>query len=346
MRLGPGCRRVVQGLALSLHLMAAHRLRTVLNVSGLLLGVATAMVMDAVGRGAERRVIERVQALGSDLLVVRPAPAPFIAGRQREVTTVTTLTVRDAATLLAESSFAATIAPVVERSLIARWEGRNTTADVMGTTLAGLDISRFVAQTGRAFDEAEERERRRVALLGPRVRRNLFGTLDPIGREIRIGAVPFDVIGVLHSRGTDIGGADLDNVIVVPLQTAMRRLFNIPYVHKIMVQARSSGHLASLETEVREILDRNHPVRSGVAEPFVFQNQAELLRIERGAAREMNRLVVGVTLLAMLLGGVGIVAVMLMSVRERIREIGLRRAVGARRRDIKLQFVGSVAIFV
>lgn len=338
-RLGGGRRKVAQGLVLSLHLLAAHRLRTVLSVSGLLLGVATAIVMDAVGRGAERRVIERVQAMGSDLLVVSPAPAPFIAGRPRQVATVTTLTVRDAASLLEESSFAAAVAPAVNGSLVARWEGRNTTTRVTGTTLEGLRIRRFVAQTGRVFDEGEERERRRVALIGPSVRRNLFGTLDPIGREIRIGAVPFDVIGVLRARGTDMGGADLDNVIVVPLQTAMRRLLNIPYLHTIFVQARSSRHLESLEGEVREILDRTHRVRSGVAEPFVFQNQAELLRTERGTALEMNRLVVGVTLLALLLGGVGIVAVMLMSVRERIREIGLRRALGARRRDIELQFV-------
>ncbi|MDQ3697863.1 MAG: ABC transporter permease [Gemmatimonadota bacterium] len=331
--------KLARGLLLSLQLLAAHRLRTALSVSGLLVGVAAVIVMVAVGAGAERRVLERVRAMGTDLLVVSAAPAPRIAGRKRQVATLTTLRIADADAIAAESFIALAAAPDVSRSLVARWEGRNTTATVTGTTPEGLRMRNIRAQTGRLFDEGEDRERRRVAVVGGTVARNLFGDDDPVGREIRIGSVPFDVIGVMRRRGTDAAGTDLDNVIVVPLETAMRRVLSIPYVHALFIQAPSSARLDALEVEVREILGRRHRVRSGATEPFVILNQAVLLRTERGAARAMNQLIVSVAVLALLVGGIGILAVMLISVRERGREIGLRRAVGARRKDIQLQFL-------
>jgi putative ABC transport system permease protein len=136
-----------------------------------------------------------------------------------------------------------------------------------------------------------------------------------------------------------VAGGDLDDVVVVPLETAMRRILNIPYVHAVYVQGRRGADLSALEMEVREVLGRRHPVRAGTPEPFLVQNQAVLLRTERGAARAFNRLIVATGLLALLVGGVGILAIMQLSVRERVREIGLRRAVGARSRDIQLQFL-------
>lgn len=334
-----GRKKVARGLLLSIELLLAHRVRTALSVSGLLLGVATVTVMTAVAAGAERRVVERVRALGTDLLIVNAAPAPIVAGRQRQVAVHTVLRPSDAAALVEESPLAVRAAPAVSRSLVAHWEGLNTTATVTGTTVDGLRIRNIGSVTGRVFDALEDRERRRVALLGPTVARNLFGDGDPVGSIIRVETMPFEVLGVMRSRGTDPGGTDLDNVIVIPLETAMRRLFNIPYVHSLFVQARSSSDLDALERDVREILDRRHPVRAGLPDPFVMQNQAVLLRTERGATLVMNRLAVGVAALALLVGGVGILAVMLLSVRERSREIGLRRAVGAKRKDIQLQFL-------
>jgi putative ABC transport system permease protein len=332
-------RKLARSLQLSLQLLAAHRLRTALSVSGLLAGVAAVIVMVAVGKGAERRVLERVRAMGTDLLVINAAPAARLAGRQRQSATMTTLRVQDATAIAEESYLALRAAPAVNANLVARREDRNANTTVMGTTPDGLRIRNMRAHTGRLFDELEDREQRRVALLGPTLARNLFGTEDPVGREIRVGRVPFDVISVLQPRGVDVGGADLDNVLVIPLATAMRRVLNIPYVHMLFVQARSSGQLEALEQEVREILLRRHGARTGAAEPFTVRNQAVLLRTERAAALAINRLIIGVAALALTIGGIGIIAVMLMSVRERVREIGLRRALGARRKDIQLQFV-------
>lgn len=324
---------------LSLQLLATHRLRTALSVSGLLVGVAAVTVMVAIGEGAERRVLKRVQGMGANLLVVSAAPAQRVAGRPRQVPVHTVLRAADAAAIDQESALAVAAAPAVHRSMVVRWEGVNTTTTVTGMTPVGLRIRNIAPASGRVFDNEDDHARRRVALIGATVVRSLFGGTNPVGRVVRIGNVPFEVIGVTRARGVDPNGADLDDVLVVPLETAMRRLLNIPYVHALFVQARSSADLDGLEREVRGILQGRYPERSGMLDFFVVQNQAALLRTERGAARAMNELIVGVSVLALLAGGVGIVAVMLIAVRERTREIGLRRALGAKRRDIRLQFM-------
>lgn len=326
-----------------MQLLAAHPLRTALSVSGLLVGVAAVMVMVAVGEGAERRVLERLRGMGTDLLVVSAAPAPRLVGRPRQVDVQTVLRATDA-DLLRQSRFAAAAAPAVSQRRVLRWEDRNTTTTLTGTTPEGLRIRNVRAATGRLFDEGDEGARRLVAVLGPTVARSLFDGADPVGRVIRIGHAPFEVIGVAATRGVDPGGADLDDVLVVPFETAIRRVLNIPYVHAIFLQARSTADLALLEQDVRDRLRERIPTRAGVSDPFVVQNQATLLRTERGAAQAMNRLVVGTGVLAMLVGGIGILAVMLISVRERTREIGLRRALGAKRRDIRIQFIAESAM--
>jgi putative ABC transport system permease protein len=337
-------RKFARGLLLSLQLLATHRLRTALSVSGLLMGVAAVIVMAAIGKGAEQRVLDRLRAMGTDLLVVRAAPAQRVAGRQRQVDSHTLLRAADGDAIVGESAFAVAAAPAVDQSLVVRWGRLNTATTLTGTTAQGLRIRNIEAESGRLFDDVDGRARRRVALLGATVARNLFTGLDPVGHIVRVGSVPFEVIGVTRLRGTDPGGLDLDDVVVVPLETAMRRLLNIAYVHAVFVQARSSLELEVLEQDVREILRSRLAVRSGVLDPFVIQNQAVLLRTERGAARAMNRLVMGTAVLALVVGGIGILAVMLISVRERTREIGLRRALGAKRRDIRRQFVFESAM--
>jgi putative ABC transport system permease protein len=343
MRLQLTRRKLIKNLQLSLQLLGAHRLRTTLSVSGLLVGVATVMVMVALAEGAQRRVLQRVRALGTDLLVVNAPPALQVAGRQRQTAIQTALRPADASAVLEQSRLALAAAPAVSRSTVAHVGGLNTNTTLVGTTTSGLRIRNVRAEKGRVFDDDENRELRRVAVLGSTVVRNLFGTSDPVGQSVRVAGVPFDVIGVARPRGTDPGGTDLDNVIVIPLETAMRRVLNIPYVHAVYIQGRNSDVLDALESEVRAILLARHDVRSG-AVPFVIQNQAVLLRTERGATRALSQLTIGAATFALLIGGTGILTLMLLSVRERRREIGLRRALGARRSDILLQFVLESAL--
>jgi putative ABC transport system permease protein len=333
-----------RALVLSLQLLVAHPLRTVLSLSGLLVCVASLIVMSAVGEAAERRILERLRSMGTNLLIVIAAPAPPVLGRPRQVPVSTSLRATGADAIMQESPLAVRAAPAVTTSINVQWEGLNTATVLTGTTTDGLRIRNIRAGSGRLFNENDGHEQRRVALLGGTVVKNLFRGVNPVGRSIRIGRVPFDVIGVFASLGTDPGGVDHDDQVLIPLTTAMRRVLNIPYVHHILVQAPSSADLERLEQEVRSVLHAHLAARSGTTAPFIIQNQAVLLRTERGAARALSRLTAGVAGLAALLGGFGIVGVMLMSVRERTREIGLRRALGARRRDIGRQFVVESAI--
>lgn len=343
-------RRLARVVGFSLQLLAANRRRTALTASALLIGVATVGIFVAFGEGANRRIAERVRALGTDVVIVTAPPAARVAGRERQSGTATALRPGDADAIANESAAAMRAAPMIARTATVRIGERNANVLVIGTTPDGLGIRRMRTRTGRPFDQHEEHEQRRVALIGPTVSRLLFQLDDPVGREIRIGAVPFEIVGQLAPRGTDLGGTDLDSEVVIPLSTAMRRVFNIPYVTGIVVQATSAEALHRLDADVRDILARRHPRRaalgaigampeSGEGNAFVVQNQAVLLRTSRGATRVLHRMTLAVSLLALSVGGVGIAAVMHLAVSERVREIGLRRAVGARRRDVHLQFL-------
>ena len=328
-----------RSLFFSLQLLAAHRLRTALSVSGLLIGVAAVMVMAAIGRGAEQQLRDRLQTMGTDLLVVSAAPAPRVAGRPRQVAVQTDLNAQDAIALVEDIPAAAASAPAVNRNAVLRWEGRNRATGLSGTTAEGLRIRNIRAGSGRLFDDNDDRAQQRVVVIGPAVARSLFAGVDPVGRTTRIGALEFEVIGVAAPRGIDPLGNDLDDFVTIPFQTAIRRVHNLNYVDAIYVQARSSDDLDDLERDVRAILSARLVNRSGVPEPYVIQNQAMLLRAERGTVGALNQLVPAVSGIALMLGAIGILTVMLISVRERTREIGLRRALGASRRNIRTQFV-------
>lgn len=336
-----GARRgnFARGLLLSIQLLVAHRLRTALSVSGLLIGVAAVMVMAAIGRGAEQQLRDRLQAMGTDLLVISAAPAPRIAGRPRQVDVQTDLSADDAIALLEEIPTAVAAAPAVNRNAVLRWEGLNRTTGLSGTTAEGVRIRNIRAGSGRLFDDADDREQRRVAVIGPAVARSLFAGVDPIGRTVRIGSLEFEVIGVAEARGIDPLGTDLDDFVVIPFQTAVRRVSNVNYVNAIYVQARGSEALEELERDVRAMLSNRLAQRSGASAPYTIQNQALLLRAERASVGALNQLVPAVSGIALLLGAIGILTVMLISVRERTREIGLRRALGASQRNIHTQFV-------
>jgi putative ABC transport system permease protein len=195
-----------------------------------------------------------------------------------------------------------------------------------------------VIARGDIFSPEENRARRRIAVLGSTVATNLFGNTDPIGLHFRIGRVPFEVVGVTVPKGVDANGADQDDLIIIPLETAMRRLFNVTHIHTVFVQAREAAVLEHAEGEIRELLRQRHRLRDK-PDDFTIQNQATLLETERDTARSITLLIGSVAGISLFVGGVGILAVMLISIRERTGEIGLRRAVGARRRDIRNQFL-------
>jgi len=330
--------KLSRNLALSLEIMAAHPLRTLLSVTGIVVGVAAVVLMVAAGRGAEESILERIREMGTNLIVVNAGQTQIVAGRVRQVGTVTTLVPEDASAIAHACPAVARAAPAQSKKATVRFEDTTATTTVFGITPEGFGIRNLTLARGRAFGEDEERALARVAVVGPTVVANLFGGADPIGLRFRIGRVPFEVVGVTTAKGLDANGTDQDDVIAVPLRTAMRRVLAVTHVQSIFVQAADAASLDRAEAEIRALLRERHRLGSK-ADDFSIQNQATLLATQRATSRSMTTLIGSVAGISLLVGGVGILAVMLIAVRERTGEIGLRRALGGRRADIRLQFL-------
>jgi len=323
---------------LSVEILAAHKLRTLLSVIGIVVGIGAVILMVAAGNGAEKQILDRIQGMGTNLLIVNAGRTSIIAGRQRQMDTVRTLLVTDAQTIAKECPSVTLATAAVSKKLPVRWEDQDAITTVVGMAADGFKVRNFSIASGQAFDVGEARAAKRVAIVGPTAAANLFGSINPVGQQVRINKVPFEVIGVTEAKGMDINGLDQDDLIIVPLETAMRRLLNLDYAHTVYVQARSSETLSTAEREIAELLRQRHRL-GDKPDDFTIQNQATLLATERETTGSMTLLIGSVASISLLVGGVGILAVMLMSVRERTKEIGLRRALGALRRDIRNQFL-------
>jgi putative ABC transport system permease protein len=330
--------KLSKNIPLSIEILAAHKLRTLLSILGIVVGVTAVVVMVAVAEAAEERVLRPIRDMGTNLIVVNAGQTRIIAGRQRQVTMVTTLVPHDAEAIVQECPTVLRASPGLGKRVTARWEEVIVNTTAVGMAPEGFSIRNFEVASGRPFTEAEDRARVRLAVLGPTVAVNLFGDSDPVGRLIRIERVPFEVVGVTKPKGLDPNGVDQDDLILVPVGTAMRRLMNVGHVDTIFVQVRDGQSMDRAEEEIRQVLRRRHRL---VDKPddFTIQNQASLLAAEREVSASLKRLTGSVAAISLLVGGVGISAVMLISIRERRAEIGLRRALGARRRDIGIQFL-------
>jgi putative ABC transport system permease protein len=337
--------RWTRGLKVSMEMLMAHRLRTMLSVLGIVVGIATVTVMTAVGRGSEQKVMAGIRSMGTNLISISAGKVMLIAGRERQGAVVTTLTPQDATAIQSEASdLVSLVAPAQLKRLQVKFEAIGLKTNIVGTTPEFLTIRNLRLESGEMFDEKNDRATQRVAVVGQTMVRDLFGNANALGQTIRIGKVPFQIIGVLASAGVDINGADQDDQILVPLRTAMRRVFNVTYINNIYVQVRSEKQMDQCAAKFNETLRARHRLRTGKPDDFTIQNQAELLKTQQETQNTFTTLTVGVASLSLAVGGVGILAVMLMSVRERVKEIGLRRALGARRGDILFQFLAEAVM--
>jgi len=328
------------GLHTALRALGAHKMRTGLTLLGIIVGVAAVVAMVAIGQGTRSEVLRKVENMGTNLLVVSAGQLRLFAGRQQQAGAVAiTLTEKDARAIGDEVPSAVAVAPAQSRKLQVRFEDLTTTTTVVGTTPEYQMVRNFRPVAGEFFDEEQGRSSARVAVLGQTAMLNLFGSGDPAGETIRIGNVPFTVIGVMEPKGLDISGKDQDDQIFVPLRTALRRLFNLTYLSTIYVSVGDSREMAQAVPAITEVLRERHRLRSGAADDFTVQSQSAVLEAQAAVSGTFTLLLGSIGGISLLVGGIGILAIMLIAVRERTREIGLRRAVGARRRDILLQFL-------
>jgi len=331
--------KLIKGTRIALKTLGAHKVRTALAVIGIVIGVSAVILMVAIGRGAQEAVMKKIQGLGTNLVIVTAGKVRIIAGRPRQTGIMNTLTVRDAETLVSESSAVSGAAPFQGKKYLVKYGELSTNTVVSGTTPEFSDIRNFKPALGRFFTEDEVKGALRVAVLGKTVVTNLFESRAAIGETIRINNVPFEVIGVLEEKGVNAIGQDDDDQILIPITTVMRRLMNVIYVNNIYVAARDVSLMDKAVIDISSILRERHHLKPGKDDDFTIQNQMDILRAEQETSETFTMLLGGIAAVSLLVGGVGILAIMLISIKERVKEVGLRRALGARKKDILLQFL-------
>ncbi|MCP5368915.1 MAG: ABC transporter permease [Hyphomicrobiales bacterium] len=342
---------LVDVLLSALDSLRANVLRTVLTTLGIIIGVAAVIAMVAVGAGAEQRVQAVIQSLGSNILIVLNGTS--VSGGVRGGSgSVISLTEDDARALAAEIPSVRYAAPAVRGTGQLIYGNVNWFTSIQGVTDDYLIARDWVIGEGRSFTRAEERAAAKVAVIGRTVAERLFGGVPPLGQTLRVRRVPFTVIGITREKGQTPFGSDQDDVVFIPLSTAKKRVLGGDrvrgdYVGSITVKVLGPEQVAQTEKEVLEVLRRRHRIRDGKPDDFFVRNVAQILEARAQSERVMGLLLAAVAGVSLIVGGIGIMNIMLVSVTERTREIGLRMAVGAQGRDILVQFViESVALSV
>jgi putative ABC transport system permease protein len=323
------------------HAMGANRLRTFLTMLGMMIGVGAVVLMMAIGEGAQASIKKSINSMGSNLFVVLSG-APNAGGARSSTGGASTLNVSDA-DAIAELNGVVSVAPVTMGNAQIIYAGNNWNTTVMGTKPSYFTVRDWNIESGYVFSDSDIRSSTRVALVGKTVVDNLFGEdADPIGKTIRIKQSPFVIVGVLGSKGQSLNGQDQDDTIIVPLTTAQRKLFGnqIPgSVRQILVKAESDQVMNSVEADINDLLKQRHKIREGADVDFSVRNLTAIANTAAETTKTMSMLLGAIASISLLVGGIGIMNIMLVSVTERTREIGIRMAIGARQKDILMQFL-------
>ncbi|UCH52443.1 MAG: ABC transporter permease, partial [Pseudomonadota bacterium] len=323
--------------------LAANKVRTGLSMLGILIGVAAVVAMLALGRGAQKAIETRLASLGSNLLVLRQGAAR-VGGVVQEAGLHTRLSIEDAMHVKEHVPGVKETAAAVRGSARVAYLNKNWNTQILGTTSAYATMRAAQPEIGRFFTEQENRQRMRVALVGLTVLRELFGDQNPIGENIKINRINFQIIGVLPEKGASTW-RDQDDIVVIPLLTAMHRLLGKSYVDYIDVEVSSPEQIPATERAINEAMLARHKIPPAQRQDaYQIRNLAEIQAALTESSQTMAILLASIATISLLVGGIGIMNIMLVSVTERTREIGLRKAVGARRRDVLVQFLTEAVV--
>jgi putative ABC transport system permease protein len=320
--------------------LSTNRLRTLLTMLGVIIGVCAVVIMLAVGRGAQALVNQSISSMGSNLLVIFPG-SQTSSGVRFGAGAAQTLTMQDAAAI-AELPGVQRVAPIVMSSFQLAYGNNNWSTMVSGVTAEYFPLRSWDAEEGDVFGETDLRSNARVAVIGQSTARQLFGDESPVGKTIRISNLPFTVIGVLSRKGQSLDGRDQDDTVFIPMTTARQRLIRSAFpgsVRMMLVQARSAETMQEAEREVADLLRARHRIGPGQEDDFTIRNLTAIAETAAVAAAAMALLLGAIAGVSLVVGGIGIMNIMLVSVTERTREIGIRMALGARQRDILRQFL-------
>jgi putative ABC transport system permease protein len=321
--------------------LRVNKMRSGLTMLGIIIGVAAVIAMVAVGAGASRKIAEQISSMGSNLMIILPGTTTA-GGVRMGMGSQPTLTMGDAEAILRECPAVEAVAPTHNGVAQVMFSHMNWSTGVMGTTPSLLDIRDWKLAAGRPFTTQDVKSATKVAVLGQTVVENLFGDEDPIGKTIRIKNVPFIVLGVLDRKGQSPQGQDQDDTIIIPITTAQKKLFGAQFpgmVRVISVKAKSSEDLAAAERQITTLLRQRHRIGPKQDDDFSIRNLTQFMQAREQSSQVMTMLLAAIASVSLLVGGIGIMNIMLVSVTERTREIGIRMAIGAKTWDIRLQFL-------
>ena len=319
-------------LRVGLKSLLANKLRSLLAMLGIIIGVAAVVTSVAIGTGAKKQVLSRMTAMGTNLLYVRPGQSGShgVASGTRQ-----TLKEEDATAIIAEVKSVQRIAPVVGGSVQAKYMSRNSRTNITGTSVTWLEVRNFTVEKGRGFTEGEVDNNAHVAVIGPMTAQTLFDADDPLGLTLKLNSLSFTVIGVLKSKGDQ----NMDDQILVPYTTAMKQLFGVDYLREINVQVEEGGDMTATQNAISAVLRKRHRLQDSAPDDFSVRNQADMIEALTENNKTFTMLLTSIAVISLLVGGIGIMNIMLVSVTERTREIGIRKAIGARRANILTQFL-------
>lgn len=320
-----------------------NKLRTFLTMLGIIIGVGSVITMLAIGEGSKQSIKEQISQMGSNMITIRPG-SERIGGVRIDDGSQRSMTLKDVEAIQKDAKYVNHVSPIVQSSGQTIHEANNWPSTIYGVYPDYLDIKKLELSKGSMFTERHINQSSKVAVVGKTVVDNLFGDEDPIGKTIRFKNTPFQIIGVLESKGENTYGQDQDNLILAPFTTVQKRILSITYVNSIVASATDETVANQAVEEVTTILRKVHQ-SEGKADPFRIMSMEELLSTASSTTDILTKLLVAVACISLLIGGIGIMNIMYVSVKERTREIGLRMAVGARSKDILLQFL-TEAIFI
>jgi putative ABC transport system permease protein len=321
-----------------------NRMRSLLTSLGVIIGVGSVIIMVALGEGSQHAIEAQITAMGTNLLQIMPQRGASRSG-QNVFMRISGFTRKDIQKLRDESSFAAAISGLVQTSANITGSEGNAQVQVYGVEPDYIIARNWKIGEGVFFEEEDLQLRNRVAVLGTTTAKNLFGDIDAaLGKQIRIGTVYFTVIGIMESRGAGLGGNDQDDLVMVPLDSAMTRLNNTRSINQIVMSVVSKEYMEAAQKETELILRESRNIPEGGTADFAIMNQADIIEMASATSKTLTTLLAAIAGVSLLVGGIGIMNIMLVSVTERTREIGIRMAIGGRKRDILFQFLTESVI--
>ena len=332
-------RFIVKLLIIALTALKSNKTRFFLASLGIMIGIAAVIVMVAIGKGSQHEVMTVIAKMGENLLTINAGEMKRRGGRLRLSGNVTTLNLRDVDYLSKEVDGITFVAPFEIKEMKVKYLQVLTSTNVAGSTLEFLETRNYRIASGEMFTEMDQKLGARVGVVGKTVIKNMLRGEDPLGKTVRINAIPFRIIGIFESKGLDSDGIDQDDILLIPIKSMLRRILNQNYISTIYAKADSRRNIERVAAKIKTVLRDRHKIADDAENDFTIISQIDLENLKAETSELFTRLIVGVAAISLVVGGIGVLAVMLISVKERTHEIGIRRAVGATKGDIVGQFL-------